>query len=174
MPDLEQNDQKRIDQLLSAFADQIIESDNPASVPLSDEKAVKELQETVLQLNQLTPKPITQASADKIKRNLGLAWNEQYKQKPSLLEKFIELIKVPTRSKGYISTSRRRQMMATRIAAAAIAVVIVTFVVLPGLNISGGSTSGTANGELNPWLIGAGLVLFGAFGLWWWLTSRRN
>jgi hypothetical protein len=174
MPDHNKNNQNSIDELLSIYADQVIGSENPSIVPLSDDADMKKLQETVLQLNQLTPSPASAESTKKIRQNLLLAWEKQYRDNPSLIAKINRKIKPAGKTKGYQSTSRRRQQTVLRISAAALVVLILTVIFMPGLTISGGSTSGAASGTLNPSVISIGLLIIGAIGLWWWIKSRRN
>ena len=64
--------------------------------------------------------------------------------------------------------------MVLRISAAAVVVILATFVFLPDSNLSGGSTSGAAIGDINPWIIIGGLILLGGAALIYWIKSRRN
>ncbi|MEN8241859.1 MAG: hypothetical protein ABFS17_08055 [Chloroflexota bacterium] len=174
MPDRNRDHQERIDQILSDFADQVIGSDHPNAVPLSDDQQINLLQATVLRLNQHAPTSASPESSEKIKKNLDLAWEKQHRNKISLFSRIREALKPAAQTRRYQSATRRRQQTALRISAAAIIVLIAAFVFLPDSGISGGATSGAAAGDLNPWIIAGGLALLGGIALWWWIKSRRN
>ena len=164
----------QIEETLSGFADQVIGTKNPSAVPLSADEQINQLQKTVLQLNEIRPKPASVESAEKIQKNLQSAWKEAHTRNPSLIENLLKRFKPRTKATRYRSSSRRRQIMVTRVATAAVVVILAAFVFLPDSGISGGSTSGAAAGDLNPWVIIGGLGLLGGTALWWWFKSRRN
>jgi hypothetical protein len=173
MPDHDNKQQKTIDELLAAYADQVLDSETPTDIPLSEDPEIMALQKTILQLRKDPSLTDSQKSAEKIKGNLLQVWEEQYRPKQSWLAK-IKQILIPPPQKSYQSTTRRRQIAAVRIASAAVLMIIVAFILLPSAELSGGSTSGAATGELNPWVLLGGALLVGAGGLWWWLNSRRK
>lgn len=173
MPDQEHNQDRSIEELLAAYTDQVIESQTPEAIPLSEDPEIKGLQETILQLRKEIPATTSQKSANAIKGNVLKAWQEQYQPKQTLTDKIKQILTLPPR-KRYQSAVRRRQIAAVRIASAAILMIIVAFILLPSADLSDGSTSGAAAGEVSPWVLIGGLLLIGGVGLWWWLDSRRK
>jgi len=174
MPEQSKNNQQEIEQILSDFADQVIGSDNPNAVPLSTDKQINQLQETVLRLNQHAPTSASAESAEKIRKNLQLAWEKQQTMKPGVLEKIWGLLKPAEKTKRYQSRTRRQQIMVVRITTAAVLVILAAFVLMPDSGLNGGSASGAAVGGLNPWVIIGGLGLLGGVLVLLWIKSRRN
>lgn len=173
MPDQENKQSKSIDELLAAYADQVIDSQSPEDIPFSEDPEIQALQKTILQLRSNIPSARSQKSVQEIKESAFKAWKDQYQPKQSWASKIKQNL-APPPQKGYQSTTRRRQAAAIRIASAAIIVIIATFILLPTTDLNGGSTSGAATGELSPWALIGGALLVGGVGLWWWLNSRRK
>jgi hypothetical protein len=173
MSDHNQQSKKSIEELLAAYADQIQLSHDSGAVPQSDDHELKELQETVLLLNQDIPAAPQEVSAAAIRTAVLKAWENQYLPKPTLAERISSLLPRAEKPR-YQSRTRRRQIMAVRVTTAAVLVIIAAFIILPAVGISDGSTSGTALGKFGPWGLLGGLLLFTGLGLWWWFTSRRK
>jgi hypothetical protein len=173
MSDQNQHSHDSIEEILAAYSDQIQTDPNPTAVPQSEDQDLKLLQDAVLFLSQAAPDGPTQEQAQQIKANVRAAWQKQYQPKPSMLEKISQMFARPTKP-VYQSATRRRQLFAVRITAAAALVIIAAFIVLPAVGISGGETSGTASGEFGIWALFVGLLLLAGFGLWRWFSSRRK
>jgi hypothetical protein len=173
MPDQENKQSNSIDELLAAYTDQVIDSQSPADIPLSEDPEIQALQETILQLRSNIPSAPSQESTQEIKENAFMAWETQYQPKQSWAAKIKQNLASPPR-RGYQSATRRRQAAAIRIASAAIIVIIAAFILLPTTDLNGGATSGAATGELSPWALIGGALLVSTVGIWWWLNSRRK
>lgn len=172
MPD-QQNEHKSTDEILAGFADQIIDNLSPAEILFSENPEIKALQETMQYLKKEIPTESPVGSAKKIRGQVNKIWEAEYRPQPSLVDKIKQNLNSAPQKK-YKSATRRRQITVVRITAAAILVIIAAFILLPSVNLDGGSTSGAAGGELGPWAIIGGLILVGAVALWWWLDSRRK
>ena len=173
MPDQDNKKHKSINELLAAYADQVLDSESPTDIPLSEDPEIMALQKTILHLGKDSPPTDDQESANRIKENVLHAWEEQYRPKQSWLAKIKQTLAPPPK-KSYQSTARRRQITVVRIASAVVLMIIVAFILMPSSDLTGGSTSGAAVGELSPWVLLGGGLLVGAIGLWWWLNSRRK
>jgi hypothetical protein len=173
MPDQDNKLSKSLDELLATYTDQVVDSQSPADIPLSEDPEIKALQETILHLRSNIPSVLSQENAQEIKETAFKVWEKQYRPKPSWVDNLKQNLASPPK-RGYQSTTRRRQAAAIRIASAAIIVIIAAFVLFPTADLNGGSTSGAATGELSPWVLLGGGLIIGGVGLWWWLISRRK
>jgi hypothetical protein len=173
MSDQNQHNDFNIEELLAAYAEQIADSSNPGAVPQSDQPALKQLQETAYLLSRPGPDSPPPEQAEQIKNEVLKAYQKRYQSKPTLIEKLRGLFNHPART-GYQSAARRRQLAVIRITAAAVLVIIAAFVILPTLDISGGTAVGTAIGNSETWTIIGSILLLAGFGLWWWLGTRRK
>jgi hypothetical protein len=171
--DHNQPDDLTLEELLAAYAEQIANSPDPAGVPQADQPGLKQLQEIVLQLNRAVPDSPPPDQAEQIKAEVLKAYQKDFQRKPSILEKLRESLNHPV-EKGYQSVTKRRQLAALRITAAAVLVIIAAFAILPSLGITGGTMVGTATGKSETWTIIGSILLLAGFGLWWWLGSRRK
>jgi LPXTG-motif cell wall-anchored protein len=173
MSDQKQPNSLPIDNLLAEYADQVASSPDPAAIPHSDQPELKQLQETVLQLARQVPDAPNPEASRQIKASVLKAYQKKYQARSWLSETIRKLSGSPGKS-GYMSTSRRRQLTAIRVTAAAVLVIVAAFIILPNLGITGGSTSGAATGSSDTFmLIGGGVLLLGLI-VWWWFGSRRK
>lgn len=172
MSDHNQPNNRSIDELLAAYTDQVQAAEDPSAIPLSEDKEIRQLQETVLQLHQAAPSSPSRAKAQQLKPAVLEAWQAQCQPKPKMLQRLQQMFAPPEKS-GYQSISRRRQQTALRLTAAAALVIIAAFVILPSVGISGGTTSGTAAGDLGWWPLIAGVLFLGGYGVWWWLSRNK-
>lgn len=165
--------QVSLDEPLASFTDLLLNGPAVAGslAILAEEEDLRRLQQTVQCLHRAfgasQPDP---AMAERIRKNLHAAWKESQPAapRPTPLERLRRAL-LPERQ-GWQSGRRSQRVQALRFSLAAIAVLVLLLIVVPG---TGSLITGTALGE-GGWLPYAFLgVLIVGVAIWFWRSKPK-
>lgn len=169
---MSEQDEKRLDDQLALITDQLTGNQTQKSSS-SEDPALAPLEQIIRKLHENTPQP-SPDSANKIKENTQKEWERLYQQPAHspILDKLAELLGLGPKT-GYQSRKHKQQILVARLAALAVAVVVMAAIILPFTGLPDGSTAGAATGNLGLWLPLVILCLAGIAGLWYWLKNKN-